>query len=265
MAPQALNDQCVAIIEDDPDMMEQINREIQPYFRTRCFSNGQSAIDGMAEQTPSLVLCDIMLPDMTGYDIVRKMRKSNATATTPVIMLTALDDESHQIKGYQAGADDYMVKPCNFHILIARMISLIKWKQERDKQAEQAVHAATQDAAQPAAPSAQILETRADLYFRQQLEAIVGKHIDDPSLNVDKLAELMHIGRTRFYGKVKEIFGISPNKYIANRRLETAASLLIEGQYNVTEVAYKVGFTDPAYFYKCFKQKYGVMPSKYKG
>ena len=75
----------------------------------------------------------------------------------------------------------------------------------------------------------------------------------------------MHIGRTRFYGKVKEIFGISPNKYIANRRLETAASLLIEGQYNVTEVAYKVGFTDPAYFYKCFKQKYGVMPSKYKG
>lgn len=193
------------------------------------------------------------------------MRKSSATATTPVIMLTALDDESHQIKGYQAGADDYMVKPCNFHILIARMISLIKWKQERDKQAEQAVQAAQQDAAQPAVPSAQILETRADLYFRQQLEAIVGKHIDDPSLNVDKLAELMHIGRTRFYGKVKEIFGISPNKYIANRRLETAASLLIEGQYNVTEVAYKVGFTDPAYFYKCFKQKYGVMPSKYKG
>lgn len=145
------------------------------------------------------------------------------------------------------------------------MISLIKWKQERDKQAGQAAHAAQQDAAQPAVPSAQILETRADLYFRQQLEAIVGKHIDDPSLNVDKLAELMHIGRTRFYGKVKEIFGISPNKYIANRRLETAANLLIEGQYNVTEVAYKVGFTDPAYFYKCFKQKYGVMPSKYKG
>ena len=265
MAPQALNDQCVAIIEDDPDMMEQINREIQPYFRTRCFSNGQSALDGLAEQTPSLVLCDIMLPDMTGYDIVKKMRKSAATATTPVILLTALDDESHQIKGYQAGADDYMVKPCNFHILIARMISLIKWKQERDKQTEQAAHAAQQDATQPAAPSAQILENRADLYFRQQLEAIVGKHIDDPTLNVDKLAELMHIGRTRFYGKVKEIFGISPNKYIVNRRLETATSLLIEGKYNVTEVAYKVGFTDPAYFYKCFKQKYGVMPSKYKG
>lgn len=265
IAPQALNDQCVAIIEDDPDMMEQINREIQPYFRTRCFGNGQSALDGLAEQTPSLVLCDIMLPDMTGYDIVKKMRKSAATATTPVILLTALDDESHQIKGYQAGADDYMVKTCNFHILIARMISLIKWKQERDKQAELAAHTAQQDATQPSAPSAQILGNRADLYFRQQLEAIVGKHIDDPTLNVDKLAEQMHIGRTRFYGKVKEIFGISPNKYIANRRLETAASLLIEGKYNVTEVAYKVGFTDPAYFYKCFKQKYGVMPSKYKG
>lgn len=75
----------------------------------------------------------------------------------------------------------------------------------------------------------------------------------------------MHIGRTRSYGKVKDIFGESPNKYSTNRRLERAAGLLVEGRYDVTEVAYQVGFATPTYFYKCFKQKYGVMPSKHKG
>jgi YesN/AraC family two-component response regulator len=187
-------------------------------------------------------------------------------AATPVILLTALDDEAHQIKGYQAGADDYMVKPCNYRILIARMISLIKWRQEQKaKEQKEEQGNAPSNAAESSTPQTQIIETRADLLFRQQVETLVNKHLCDPALSVDMLAELMHIGRTRFYGKVRDIFGMSPNKYITNQRLERAAELLVEGRYNVTEVAYQVGFATPTYFYKCFKQKYGVMPSKYKG
>ena len=266
MAPQALNNLTVAIVEDDPDMMEQVNREIQPVFHTCCFSDGKSALAGIAEAAPALVVCDIMLPDMTGYDIVKQLRRDTATAATPVILLTALDDEAHQIKGYQAGADDYMVKPCNYRILIARMISLIKWRQEQNaKEQKEEQGNAPSNAAESSTPQTQIIETRADLLFRQQVEALVNKHLCDPALSVDMLAELMHIGRTRFYGKVRDIFGMSPNKYITNQRLERAAELLVEGRYNVTEVAYQVGFATPSYFYKCFKQKYGVMPSKYKG
>ena len=266
MAPQALNNLTVAIVEDDPDMMEQVNREIQPVFHTCCFSDGKSALAGIAEAAPALVVCDIMLPDMTGYDIVKQLRRDTATAATPVILLTALDDEAHQIKGYQAGADDYMVKPCNYRILIARMISLIKWRQEQKaKEQKEEQGNAPSNAAESSTPQTQIIETRADLLFRQQVETLVNKHLCDPALSVDMLAELMHIGRTRFYGKVRDIFGMSPNKYITNQRLERAAELLVEGRYNVTEVAYQVGFATPSYFYKCFKQKYGVMPSKYKG
>ena len=266
MAPQALNNVTVAIVEDDPDMMEQINREIQPVFHTCCFSDGKSALAGIAESDPALIVSDIMLPDMTGYDIVRQLRKESATAATPVILLTALDDEAHQIKGYQAGADDYMVKPCNFRVLIARIISLIKWRNEQKAMEQRKGQTEEPNASSDSASSqTQIFENRADLLFRQQVEAIVSKHIDDPSLSVDMLAEQMHIGRTRFYGKVRELFGMSPNKYITNRRLEKAADLLVEGRYNVSEVAWQVGFTSAAYFYKCFKQKYGVVPSKYKG
>lgn len=266
MAPQALNNVTVAIVEDDPDMMEQINREIQPVFHTCCFSDGKSALAGIAESNPALIVSDIMLPDMTGYDIVRQLRKEAATAATPVILLTALDDEAHQIKGYQAGVDDYMVKPCNFRVLIARIISLIKWRNEQKTMEQRKGQTEEPNASSDSASSqTQIFENRADLLFRQQVEAIVSKHIDDPSLSVDMLAEQMHIGRTRFYGKVRDLFGMSPNKYITNRRLEKAADLLVEGRYNVSEVAWQVGFTSAAYFYKCFKQKYGVVPSKYKG
>lgn len=126
------------------------------------------------------------------------------------------------------------------------------------------IKAITQDEACQIASGSKMSQCGSFL-FRQQLEALVTEHLSDPALSVDLLAGLMHIGRTRFYGKVRNLFGMSPNKYITNRRLEKAARLLAEGRYNVTEVAYQVGFTTATYFYKCFKQKYGVMPSKYKG
>lgn len=83
-------------------------------------------------------------------------------------------------------------------------------------------------------------------------------------MSVDRLAEMMSMGRTKFYGKVKDVFGMSPNKYLLARRMEAAAELLDEGKYNVSEVSYQVGFSDPTYFNKCFKAHFGMVPSKYK-
>ena len=127
MKPEALNNQKVVIIEDDPDMMQQIKDEISIYFQTLCYMTGETGLKGIRENHPDLILCDVMLPDTDGYEIVSTLKKEANYTNIPVIMLTALDDETHQIKGYQAGADDYMVKPCNFKLLIARMIQLMKW------------------------------------------------------------------------------------------------------------------------------------------
>jgi len=102
MAPEALNNQKIVIIEDDPDMMEQIKGEIGIYFNTVGFCNGKAGYEGAIKEEPDLILCDIMLPDMNGYEIVKKLKEHNEFKHTPVIMLTALDDENHQIKGYQA-------------------------------------------------------------------------------------------------------------------------------------------------------------------
>lgn len=270
MAPIAINNQRVAIIEDDPDMQEQIATEVGVYFQTVAYSNGKSAVEGIEKEPPSLVLCDIMLPDTNGYEIVKKLKKNEKLRDIPVIMLTALDDESHQIKGYQVGADDYMVKPCNYHLLIARMMQLIQWHEKKKNEtlsspAETMVAEQKAEAANPVVSEGGVLLTsRADKMFREQVEALVSQHIDDQSLTVDRLAEMMSMGRTKFYGKVKDIFGMSPNKYLLARRMETAAKLLDEGRYNVSEVTYKVGFSDPAYFNRCFKAHFGMVPSKYK-
>lgn len=272
MAPMAINNQRVAIIEDDIDMQEQISTEVGVYFQTSVYGTGEAALEGIEKEPPSLILCDIMLPDTNGYELVKKMRESVTLRDIPIIMLTALDDEDHQIKGYQVGADDYMVKPCNYHLLIARMMQLIQWHEKRKADEQVKAMSTPSTVVEQEAPVVQnlnnsdsiILTSRADKRFREQVEALVSQHLDDQTLSVDRLAEMMSMGRTKFYGKVKDVFGMSPNKYLLSKRMEKAASLLDEGKYNVSEVSYMVGFADPAYFNKCFKAHYGMVPSKYK-
>jgi AraC-like DNA-binding protein len=195
-----------------------------------------------------------MLPDINGFEIVRQLRASETSRHTPIIMLTALDGDDQLLRGYKAGADDYMVKPCNFELLILRITQLIKWYSR-----VQPIDTAASTAAAPQP----IITDEADQRFREKMETIVAQHMGDPDFNVDMLASLLKMGRTKFYGKMKEFTGMSPNTYLQTERLKKAADLLIEGDLNVTEISYKVGFQSPTYFYKCFKEKYGVPPSKY--
>ena len=256
MIPQAFNDHLsVAIIEDDPDMMDQIRESVGRYFRTICYTDGESALAGIRENQPNIILCDVMLPDINGFEIVKQLRANRQLQQLPIIMLTALDGDDQLLRGYKAGADDYMVKPCNYELLILRITQLIQWYgriQPSDSETT-----TTPQSAQP------IITDEADQRFREKMEKYVAQHLGDPDFNVDTLAALLKMGRTKFYGKMKEFTGMSPNTYLQTERLKKAAELLIEGDLNVTEISYKVGFQSPTYFYKCFKEKYGVPPSKY--
>lgn len=260
----AYNKQIVAIIEDDPDMMRQIQDTVGTYFKTIAFMNGKEGYEGVLREKPNMVICDAMLPDMNGYDIIKRIKEDKTMKHIPVIMLTALDDEEHQIKGYQAGADDYMVKPCNFRLLIARIIQLIKWQQqqaiEKNSSAENPSDILLKDSVADV-----VIESRADKKFKENVQMLVVQHMSEPDFSVDVLAQKMCMGRSKFYGKMKEIYGMSPNKYIMGERMRVAAELLIEGKLNIAEISVKIGFTDPSYLNKTFKSFYGVSPSKYKG
>ena len=174
-------------------------------------------------------------------------------------MLTALDDENHQIRAYKAGADDYMVKPCNFRLLLARMIQLIKWSRlpNSPSKLEGVAEGRGSLGVSP------IFEGHLDKVFVEKLEMLTARHLSEEDFTVDRLAEMMNMGRTKFYGKVKELTGMSPNKYLQEARMQRASELLLEGELNVSEVCYRIGMQDPTYFNKVFKARYGVVPSKY--
>lgn len=267
--PEALNDITVAIIEDDHDMMEQICHEVAKYFNINRYYNGQSALEGIAGNEidgdkkilPSLVICDVMLPDMEGYDIVKQLKTDADTENIPVIMLTALNDERHQLKCYEAGGDDYMVKPCNYKLLIGRAVQLIKMSQERITKDKNDVKEDSNTTATEKASS--IIISSADKHFMDKLDTIIAQNIGNSELNVDQIADMMNMGRTKFFNKTKELTGMSPNKYIQNKRMLAAAELLRNGELTVSEVSYKVGIQDASYFNKCFKAKFGIVPSKF--
>ena len=250
---EPLNNETIAIIEDDCDMLEQLTNELGVYFKTVTYANGASGYQGVISSKPSLVICDVMLPDMDGYTIVSNIRKDKSLDNMPVIMLTALDDVAHQIKGYKAGADDYMVKPCNYQLLATRVAQLITWANNR--QQAQAISDNSKEAP--------IVTSMADKNFRKDVDCHIAQHLTDPDFNIERLATLMQMGHTKFYGKMRDITGMSPNKYIMSERMRIAGEMVLEGRMNVSEIAYKVGFQDPSYFNKCFKRHFGTVPSKY--
>lgn len=284
MTPQAINNVTVVVIEDDPDMMEQIKSELSTYFHVEAFMNGKTGYENIRRIKPALVISDIMLPGMSGYEIVSNLKADPETQDIPVIMLTAFDDANHILKAYKSFVDDYMVKPCNFKLLVARALQFVAADMKQKKSAHEkkitaetgkemtteAEKELTTEKTIKIKPVKELKKDEPTLYmsaldkkFKDTLEAIVAQHIGDNGFNVDKLAELLNLGRTTVYNRTKSIMGVSPNMYIQNERLRIAAKLLLEGEYSVAEISEKVGFSDSTYFYKCFKNKYGVAPSKY--
>ncbi|MDO4959136.1 MAG: two-component regulator propeller domain-containing protein, partial [Prevotellaceae bacterium] len=265
MHTESLNDLNLAIIEDDTDMLEQISSVMSQYFHVTTYMNGEDAINGIMETKPDVIISDVMLPDTNGYDIVKKLRSETAFINTPIIMLTALDDERHQMKGYEAGADDYVTKPCNFRVLLARIVQLYTWAHKREQQAIASATEAANNAAMPmvdaqdnnatensdmVAPAnatatttpKQITISPLDKKFKETLEYVVAQHISDHDFTVDRLAALMQMGHTKFYGRMKDVMGVSPNKYLMNEKMRIAAELILEGKYSIAEVSFKVGF-----------------------
>lgn len=263
MTPEAINQIKVMVIEDDPDMMEQIKSELATYFQVVAFMNGKTGFDNIKKVKPSLLISDIMLPGMSGYEIVSNMKADPETQNIPVIMLTAYDDTNHILKAYKNFVDDYMVKPCNFKLLIARALQFVTMDVKAKEISAKKKEATVTSTAAPEEKKDIIMTSVLDKKFKDKIEFIIAQHISDQNFNVDRLAELLNVGRTTLYSRAKAVLGVSPNIYIQNERLRIAANLLLEGQYTIAEISDKVGFSDTTYFYKCFKNKYGVAPSKY--
>jgi DNA-binding response OmpR family regulator len=269
-----LNDRMVLIIEDDADMAEQLELEIGSYFRVETCSDGKMGFQHACELNPDVVVCDVMLPSMDGYEITQQLKAQEATSRLPIILLTAFTDDQHHVKGIEAGADAFLTKPCNARVLLSLIMKLMSQRKQDGQKRDVTMHGSPtiqetveqliENIKQEPGTFEVIITDMGDKKFRERLQDTVAHRLHDKNFNVDELMQTMNMGRTQFYKKCKEVMGMSPNEYIRNARMLKAVQLLQEGEMNVNQVSYAVGIDNPSYFIRCFKAKYGMKPSQYK-
>ncbi|WP_298732520.1 two-component regulator propeller domain-containing protein [uncultured Chitinophaga sp.] len=243
----------ILVIEDNPDICDYLAEQLGHYFHVHTANNGRDGLAQAIELAPDLVVCDVMLPELNGLDITRRIRAEFQTCHIPVVLLTALSSGEHQLQGIDAGADAYIPKPFSTRFLLTNIIRIIEQREKIRKRFSN----------DPGFFEVNIAENEADRKFLDRLHFIIEKNLDNTQFSVDDFAAAVKLGRTLFYKKVKGLTGYSPNEYIRLVRLKQAATLLNTGDYTVSEVAYKVGMNDPFYFSKCFKAQFGIPPSAY--
>lgn len=251
-----LNDRTVLVVDDDDDMRDFIATELRHYFNIETASDGEEALRRISVNRPDLVVSDVRMPGMGGFELVKKIRQDEALADLPVILLTAISDEDKQVRGTECGADDYMTKPFNIRMLLAKCRALIGQRERlRVKFAKEVVGST---------PLADIIVEDVDKKFLELFENWVSAHISQSDMQAIDFANQMKMGRTTFFKKVKQVTGMPPHEYIRKMRLMRAAELLKDPQLSISEVAYQTGFEDPSYFSRNFKEYFGVTASQFR-
>lgn len=254
-APSApLNRRTILLIEDDNDVREFLLSELESCFDLKVASDGKAGIAMAKELDVDLIVSDMMMPGMNGFELTKRLKNSFETSHIPIILLTALSTDENVLEGTESGADAYITKPFSPQLLMARILQLLNQREIlRQKFGKE-----------PQEIRSAMLSNEQDSLFVKRLDSIVYSRLGEQDLSVDKVAGLLHLGRTIFYKKVRGTTGYTPNEYIRVIRLRKAAELLKEGEKNVSEVAYAVGFDNPYYFSKCFKEQFGMPPSQYR-
>lgn len=248
----------ILITEDDDEVRCFLERELSPHFKTRTAANGKDALRVLEEEEISLVVSDVMMPEMNGFELWRMIKSQLPFSHIPVILLTALTDERQRIFGITGGADDYIQKPFHTDYVKIKIIHLL---QERRKLRERLLEKLRDNKLLLSEPEK--VESIDDAFLRkfaEQIEAVYA----DPEYNVEKLSETLGLSRGHLHRKIKELTGTSPVEFLRTYRLNKATQLLRQNAYTVSEVAYRTGFSSPAYFSKCFKAVYGVTPTEYQ-
>lgn len=248
----------ILITEDDDEVCGFLERELSLHFKIRTAANGKEALRVLEEEEISLVVSDVMMPEMNGFELCRTIKSQLPFSHIPVILLTALTDERQRIFGITGGADDYIQKPFHTDYVKIKIIHLL---QERQKLRERLLEKLRDNKLLLSEPEK--VESIDDAFLRkfaEQIEAVYA----DPEYNVEKLSETLGLSRGHLHRKIKELTGTAPVEFLRTYRLNKATQLLRQNAYTVSEVAYRTGFSSPAYFSKCFKAVYGVTPTEYQ-
>ena len=243
----------ILVVEDDDDLSQYIISNLSNNYAVVKATDGKEALSLALEKIPDLVVSDVMMPVMDGIELCKHLKEDMRTAHIPVILLTARIMKEYIKEGYEALADDYILKPFDSDLLKIRIQSMIQNRIQLRKNFSSKLSSI----------DTPTIELTRNNQFMKKLIDIIEKHIDDSQLSINVLSVTMGLSRAQLFRKIKAISDISPNKLILNIRMKMAADFLQTKQFTISEVAYKVGFSDPTYFSKSFKSVFNITPSKF--
>ncbi len=244
----------ILLVEDNKDLRNYIKTKLRTEYTVIEAENGQKGIQLALKGLPDIIITDIIMPEMDGFEFCKKIKEDLKTSHIPVIMLTAKAMSSDKIKGIDSGADAYLNKPFEMKLLRSYLKRLLV---SRQQSLQKNIHENN---------TITLLEhtTAIDKTFMQRVLDFITENISEPDLNVEYLAEDMALSRSQLYRKIKSITGLTATELIRKIRLEKAKRMIENGSESISEVGFKVGFSSPSYFSKCFKNEFGVLPTELK-
>lgn len=250
-APDSEDRTTVLVVEDNADMRAFVASVLDGAYRVITAADGPDGLAAARGHLPDLIVSDVMMPGMDGFELNRQLKADPALDSIPVLLLTARAEVDDQVTGYETGADGYLTKPFEAPVLRAQVHALLDTRRRlRERFRDE-----PQGLAEPA-------ET--DTPFVAAVRRGVEARLADPDLTMEDLAAVVHLSYAQFYRRLKEDTGATPVQFVRAVRLERAAALLDEGAGRVSEVAYAVGFNSLSYFSRCFREHFGVTPSAYR-
>lgn len=240
------------IIDDNEDLCRFLQKQLQERYHVLVCNSASAALEMLQVHHVDLIVCDVMMPGMDGFEFTQIVKNRLETSHIPVLLLTAKADVDAKIEGLDSGADVYIEKPFSVDFLNAQIHSLIV---NRDRLRQRFVN-------MPFVSSQTIVTGRCDLELLQKMDDVIEKNIAEAGFTIDELARELCMSRATLFEKVKNVSGLTPNNYIQLKRLKRAALHIQSGEYQISEVCYLVGFSSASYFTKCFKRQFGVLPTE---
>ena len=251
--------QKILLVEDNRELRVFIYNNLIETYTVIEADDGVEALEKIRSEMPDIIVTDLMMPRMDGIELIDKVRHDFTMSHIPIVMLTARHSPDDRLKAMEFGADGYITKPFSIELLLARIDNLLTRRRTlfekfsaqsaRNKVAELVVD--------------DVVVTDRDEEFMKEVMAWFGQNIENSDLTIDQLASHLGLGRTTMYNKLKSLTGKSPVELLKEYRITKAKLLLRTGQFSVSEVAYKVGFSDPGYFSRCFREQFRMSPAEY--
>ena len=247
------NKYALLLVEDDVELRNSLQHLLSNKYQVTVASNGLEGLNTANLINPDVIISDVMMPKMDGFEFCKRIKEDGNTSHIPVILLTAKIDGSDHLEGLKCGADTYITKPFNYTLLEAQIETILSNRMRMVEKFR-------------SSPLTQEINISVSSYEEKFLEhaiEIVKQHMENPDFDVRLFTEQMQVSNSMLYRKLKALTDLSPNEFIRNVRLKTAAKLLQEKKGSIADIAYIVGFKDARYFSICFKKEFNMTPGEY--